>query len=287
VSGKGVVAGKAAGQIVACGASAVRCFGTFEPGTQVSLRADPAKGFEFSGWSGSCKGSDASCLIRITKAAAVSARFAATGDAAVVPLDIADAAFAVSWTQGVGSGRLTVEGKIGKASDLAVQLRQANGKPFATGQFSVPAGAFDVALKLEPGLVAGELLPGGYVVSVAGSSGDLTIPPEVKAVTLPAPADGVVQRAFASASANGSPKASLHGSQAFAHFVFAAAPTSKRSLSIAWYEPNGKLLGVAKKAAGLTITSSISSESNLPPGTWRADLRLGNKVVETLLVPVR
>jgi hypothetical protein len=144
-----------------------------------------------------------------------------------------------------------------------------------------------VSLKLEPGLISDQLLPGSYVVSVSGSSGEEAIPPEVKMVTLAAPAEGVVRRAFASASASGSPRASLHGPQAFVHFIFATTPTSKQSSSIAWYEPNGKLLGVAKKSAAPTVTSSISSTSNLPAGTWHAELRVGHKVVESLAIPIR
>jgi hypothetical protein len=59
-------------------------------------------------------------------------------------------------------------------------------------------------------------------------------------------------------------------------------PTANEELSVAWYRPGGKLLGVATKSSAPVVTSSISSKVPLPTGTWRVDLRAGNTVVKSI-----
>ena len=125
-------------------------------------------------------------------------------------------------------------------------------------------------------------------MTISGKSGRLTVPPQVKTLTLPVPLGGVVERAFASSSPNGRPTATLHRSkQAFVTFDFGAEPKSGQALTIAWFMPNGKLLGTAKKPSAPTVTSSIQSNAPLPTGSWHVDLRAGNTVVKSVAITVR
>ena len=130
---------------------------------------------------------------------------------------------------------------------------------------------------------------GSGTVTGSGRSGHLTVPPQVKTLSLIAPRGGVVGRAFASATANGAPTATLHsgGKQAFVTFEFMSQPPSGQSLTVAWFEPGGKLLGEASKSSAPTITSSVKSNGPLPRGAWHVDLRSGKTIVKTITINVQ
>jgi hypothetical protein len=222
--------------------------------------------------------------VKVSGASEASARFTAAAAAAIVPIEINAAAFSVEWQASVGTGRLLVSGKIAKSASLVVQLRRSGGAALLTEHLSLPAGPFRLTLKLNPGL---RLLPGGFVVSITGKSGRLTVPPQVKTLSLPGPVEGVVESAYASASAISGPAAALHRVKAaFVHFAFQTEPTGDHKLSIAWYLPNGRLVGTATKTPGSRITSSVKSNLPLPKGTWRIDLRFGQVLVKQLDVPI-
>ena len=69
-SGNGSVTSSPGG--IACGSS---CVGAFSPGSQVTLQAMPAAGYLFTGWSGACSGSAATCTVTMLQAQSVSASF--------------------------------------------------------------------------------------------------------------------------------------------------------------------------------------------------------------------
>jgi hypothetical protein len=280
VSGSGTVTGSQ----ISCGGKRSKCFGHFKPGTSVTLHAGPAAGFRFTGWGGGCRGTAASCSIKLARASTVFAVFEPAAGANAVPVSIRQASFDVHWDQSVGSGKLVVAGRIGKPSKVDVKLSRAGGASLLTEHASLPSGPFSLSLKLGPGL-----LPGGFVVTLGGRSGSLVVPTQVKTVSLKAPREGVVARAFASTSEAGGPVAVIHASsdRAYVHFVFAAQPSGGGALSVAWYQPNGTLLGVAQKANSPDVTSAISSGSPLPKGTWRVDLRAGSTVVKSLALHVQ
>jgi hypothetical protein len=287
VSGNGTVTGTN----IACGANGSRCYGSFKPGTKLTLHAGAAHGSRFTGWTGGCKGASPVCLISVTKAANVSASFAPTGGNAV-PVSISKADFDVSWLQSLGSGKLDVKGKIAKPALVAIKLHRAGGsKVLLSTNLSLPAGPFSLSIKLLPGLLADgqPLLPGGFVVSIGGHSGKLVVPTQLRTITLSSPPQGVVGKAFASSSAGGAPESAIPASKksAFVHFVFEAQPTANEKLTVAWYRPGGKLLGVATKPNAPQVTSSISSPAPLPAGNWRVDLRAGNTIVKSVPIVVR
>jgi hypothetical protein len=257
----------------------------------VTLHAGASRGSKFTGWSGGCKGVSLACLVSLAKTASVAATFAPTGGASV-PVSISKADFDVKWQQSNGSGNLDVNGKIAKPALVAVQLHRAGGsKVLLTTNLSLPAGPFRLSVKLLPGLLADgqPLLPGGFVVSISGHSGKAIVPPQLRTITLTGPPQGVVARAFASSSAGGGPQSTIAASSksAFVHFVFQTLPSDGQKLTVAWYRPGGKLLGVATKSSAPTVETSISSRTPLPAGNWRVDLRAGNTVVKSVPIVVK
>lgn len=287
VSGSGTVESTG----ILCGARGSKCVGEFQPGTKVKLEAGAASGFRFSGWSGGCSGRTLTCTLKISKVANVKAEFAPLHLSTVVPITINGAAFLVSWNKSIGSGKLDLHGTIGKPSKVSIELHRSGGtKSLLKEDLSLPAGKFSVSLKIEPGLLGDglPLLPGGFVVTLGGKSGTFVVPTQTKTLLLSAPPQGVVVRAFASASQTGQPSASIRssGHQAFVHFMFQTQPSARTPLSVAWYAPGGKLAGVVKESNQPDIVSWVKAHSALPKGTWRVDLRAGSTVVKSVSVQV-
>lgn len=69
-AGRGVVVSSPAG--IECGAE---CSQEFDTGTVVTLTATPSTGSAFSGWSGSCSGTGATCSVAVSEAKTVGATF--------------------------------------------------------------------------------------------------------------------------------------------------------------------------------------------------------------------
>ena len=288
VSGAGTVTGASG---IVCSGNSSKCFGTFKPGTKLQLKAGPRAGFQFTGWSGACSGHAVVCMIRIKKDAGVKATFAPLRTTAIVPVSIDKAAFAVNWAQSVGSGKLALGGRIGKPASVSITLHRAGGiTPLLTEHLSLPAGRFSVSLNVAPGKfpAGAALYPGTYVVAIAGKSGKGTIPTQVKPVTLTAPATGVVSKAFASGSEHGSAAESLkHAKRIWAHFSYQTQPGAKLPITVAWYAPDGRLIGAAHEPNRPEVVSHLGmTTGTLPGGTWRADLRSGTTVVKSVTVQV-
>ncbi|WP_291982702.1 hypothetical protein [Luteitalea sp.] len=61
-------------RVISCGS---QCVAPYEAGTLVTLTASPDSGYLFSGWTGGCSGTDATCNVTINGAVTVAARFTA------------------------------------------------------------------------------------------------------------------------------------------------------------------------------------------------------------------
>jgi hypothetical protein len=180
--------GSVTGTTISCGASGSKCFGRFEPGTKLTLRARASRGSRFAGWSGGCTGVSRTCLLRLSKGAKVIATFAPLRNA--IEVFISKARFDVHWRRSVGSGKLELEGRIGRRAHVTVKLHRAGAAhALLTTHLSLPAGPFRLSVKLPPGsLTDGQpLLPGGFVVSISGRGGKLIVPRQVRAITLSPP----------------------------------------------------------------------------------------------------
>ena len=106
---------------------------------------------------------------------------------------------------------------------------------------------------------------------------------------LAAPPQGVVRHAFASSTEGGRPAATVAagGREAWANFAFQTQPKRGQRISVAWFWPDGHLLGKITKPNRPTVTSSLGSTQPLPAGNWRAELRVGGTVVSALRVAIR
>src|SRR5262249_62279417 len=75
--------------------------------------------------------------------------------------------------------------------------------------------------------------------------------------------------------------------EAWATFVFEAQPQAGLPIVVRWYRPDGKLLGEVRKPPNrASVSSFLRGRPRLPTGAWRAELRVGTKVVKQLRVPI-
>jgi uncharacterized repeat protein (TIGR02543 family) len=249
----------------------------------------PARGYVFTGWSGSCSGTAATCTVTVASRTTVSATFTLQ-KALTVPVVLRDAAFKVAWKQSVGSGNLVIKGTIGKPSQVVVVVQRTGGtKAVITDRTALNPGSFSITVPIPAGPLddGRPLLPGGFAVTLSGRSGSVPVPPQTAVISLLPPPEGVVSRAYASTSAKGAPAATVHGREVFAHFVFQSQPTTSAPIKVAWYWPNGKPAAVATEPNNPDVVSSIGSKGPLPAGAWRADLLAGSTVIKSLTVQVR
>src|SRR5262249_20940289 len=144
-----------------------------------------------------------------------------------------------------------------------VQLRRPRGGPLLTESVTVDKGKFVLLPKLLPGLLAGgaRLFPGGFMVSLTGTSGKLKMPLQIQTITLPSPPEGVVRKSYPSAARGGGQVKPVpaSGGQAYANSAFdgRSQPARSAQITIRWYWPNGKLLGTIKKSNRPTVVSFI------------------------------
>jgi hypothetical protein len=279
---------------VKCGLAGFQCYTTVTPGAVVILLAKPGAGYKFVGWSGPCIVKGAACQVSLAGARTVSAHFAPKVASSSFSAGLAPSPkFRVKWTASIGRGVLRVSGAVGKPALAKVQLRRPHGGALLTETQTLGAGHFVISPKLLPGLLAhgAKLFPGGFMVSLTGTSGRLKMPLQIQTVTLASPPEGVVRTAYLSAALATKPVHSVpsNGHQAYANFVFQNQPVRSKVLTVRWYWPNGKLLGSIKKTNRPTIVSFIREPAadTLPKGNWTAELRAGSKIVQRLLVRVR
>jgi hypothetical protein len=266
---------------IACGSSSYVCYGDYTPGQTLKLQAKPAEGFEFTGWTGACKGRQTSCTLTVSELKRVTATFAPTGKRKKRELTMKVPTLRrVQWKASIGSGRLIVTGNISGRALLLVDLRGRHAgkllrKP--TRQLVKKAGPFRIVQPLKKrffpkGTV---LLPGEKVVSIRGKAPGFYVPMQVQTIPMRGPHEGVVRRSFTSATPAGRNAPSLPAGTktAWANFLFEQQPEKAFGLRVYWYWPGGnRLLGSVAKANRHIVSSFLRSAAPLPSGRWRADL---------------
>ena len=279
---------------VKCGLAGFQCYTTVTSEAVLVLLAKPGAGYKFTGWSGPCTVVNGACRVSLAGARTVSARFAPKVASRSFSAGLAPTPkFRVKWKASIGRGVLRVSGAVGKPALAKVQLRRPHGGALLTETQTLDAGKFVLLPKLLPGLLANgaHLFPGGFMVSLTGTSGRLKMPLQIQTVTLPAPPEGVVRTSYPSTAKGSRPVKSVPAAQrqAYANFVFQNQPVRNKQITIRWYWPNGKLLGTIKKSNRPTVFSFIGEPTGsvLPKGNWVAELRSGTKIVQRLLVRVR
>jgi Divergent InlB B-repeat domain len=278
-----------AGQI-RCGVRGFLCHAT-AAGGRVTLRATPAAGYLFAGWTGACGGRRVTCAVQLAGARAVGARFAPRGRGAAVAVAVRRPRLRVRWRASVGRGTLVVRGRVSAAARARLDVRRPGGGPLLTKRFALPGGAFARRFRVGPRLRRGAtLLPGGFVVALTGRWSGGSLPLQIRTINVPSPPEGVVRRSFVSATEGGPPVVRLPATttQASANFQFETQPRPALPLAVTWYEPNGRVLGTASKSNRPVIVSSVRSLVGTPltRGSWVAELRAGARIVRRLNVRV-
>ena len=220
----------------------------------------------------------------------MTAVFAATGTGAAVGASLKEPRLKVRWLRSVGAGTLVVQGSTTLAARTRIDMRRPGAGPLATLQLPVPGGGFRQTLALRHGALSGgaKVFPGGFVVALTGRSGKLKLPLQMQTIVIPAPPEGVVRQAFKSTTEEGRGMAILpRGTkEAWANFRFETQPRLTKKLTVVWFKPNGDRLGQVSKSNRPVVTSYLRLASGVPSGRWVAQLRVGNRVVQTLSVPI-
>lgn len=275
---------------IRCGFNEYRCYTRVEPGERIELNARPLAGYVFKAWNGACSGQGPRCVIVARALQSTIAIFAPRAAAPTVGFQIRPTNIHIKWLRSVGTGRIVVSGGVGGRARLRLQLRRPGGGPLLTRQPTVTAGRFRQVIPFRKDVLprGAIVLPGGFVVSVRGSSGTSSLPFQLRPIVVPAPLEGVVRQAFASTVEDGPPTVRLPrgATQAWAQFRLATQPSTRLRLTVAWYWPNGRLLGTVEKANRPGISSVLRLSSGLPRGRWVAELRAGAKVVKRLTVRI-
>ena len=273
-----------------CGLNGFRCYAEFASQTRVELVARPAPGFAFNGWQGSCSGHRPKCSVLLTSRRSVSATFVPRKGQEFVRVEIERPRFQIRWDRSVGSGKLVVRGRLSRPTVVQLELRRPHGGPLVSERVPLLGGPFTLEPRLARGLLppGAIFLPGGFSVLIGGRSGHVPVLLQLRSLVLPAPAEGVVVRAYSSRAEGGGAVRSLPSGakEAYANFVFAAQPHVPLKLSASWYRPGGRLLGTVAKSNRPVISTFVRASTPLPPGSWRVVLRAGNRIVKQLTVNV-
>ena len=202
----------------------------------------------------------------------------APAQVAPVTLTLKHADLQSSWKESWLTGKVTYSGFVTAASELRVSLRpRAGGRVAAAATLSdVQAGPFSGELPLPP-----RLLPKVYRLTVSGTSEGLQIKPVTRDLKLPAPAEGIVDRAWASRTKTGRPINTIPGSptQVWAHFHFAVPPKS-RKVRNRWYSPNFRWWGEKKNKPWTPTVHTRLAAAKLDKGVWFAYMFSENRVVK-------
>ena len=194
---------------------------------------------------------------------------------AAIALNVLSPNFSVRWAQGVGNGTLVVRGSVARRSRLVLQVRRPGGGPLLF-KYLTASGSFSQTMSLSPTVLppGAKLFPGGFVVSVTGTSGGFQLPLQLRSVVLRSPSEGVVRHAFSSASReSGAQSRFPRGTkEVWANFRFATQPLRRLPVTVTWYRPNGSKLGTVTKANRPEVESFMAFGPGLPSGLWTAEL---------------
>ena len=194
---------------------------------------------------------------------------------------VRQAAFRGAWKESVYRGELEVTGRVTRAAVLTLALRQGR-RVWLNTTLPLPAGQFRRSIPLPRGL-----LPGTYQldIGVVGSPAEKTS--QRKALVLRAPPEGVVSRAWVSSVLGGRPAIRFPRTTSLvaAHFRFAALPRPGRVVSVAWYDPAGRLARSIRKPRAASVVSFLATRNRqpMPAGAWEVVVRSGGTVAGRIL----
>lgn len=236
--------------------------------------------------------------VRLTVMDESGATAAATRQVSVAPapppggdgpdLTLSAATMRGTWKVSRVRGTLTVRGQVPRGARLqAALLGPGRGSRMRTARTFrlAAAGAFTRRIALPA-----DLVPGRYRVRVrelGKASPPLTT--RVIAATLRAPREGVVARAYIATSLGGRPRTSApFGSRTMvAYFPFAALPAPRLRVTVTWFH-NGANVGSLPKPRARRVEALLDVEGQEHPrGRYRAELRVGRKLVAVAQIRIR
>jgi hypothetical protein len=202
---------------------------------------------------------------------------ASVGRAAAPTLTLDTATVAASWKESWLTGSVHYSGSVGGAASLIVSVKRADkpgAPPSARATIQSSGGSFSGDLKLPP-----RVLPGVYAVRVYGTSGSEKLTAAERQVTVPAPPEGIIDKAWATTSRGGPPMKRINGPRTimWAHFHFLVPPKSGR-IKAYWYSPSFKYLGVVNRKYRQSFDTFVRVPTGLEAGNWWVFMRSGNRV---------
>jgi uncharacterized repeat protein (TIGR02543 family) len=272
------------------GAPKFDCLGEYRPGQTLTLNAQPGGGYVFKGWTGACAGSGSTCRVTTRDSRTTTAIFEQGGTGAAVAALLRPPNLRVRWLSSVGAGNLVLRGSTSLPANARVDMRRPGGGPLATLKLKLGGGSFRESLALKKGGLRGgaKLFPGGFTVALTGRAGRLKLPLQMQTVSIPAPAEGVVRKAFKSKTQNGAAvtRFAAGTKRAWANFRFETQPLRNQKLYVRWYFPDGRLVGQVEKSNRPVVSSYLALETGLQSGLWVAELRTGKRVIQRLSLRV-
>jgi hypothetical protein len=183
-------------------------------------------------------------------------------------------------------GTLTLAGSAAQPTQVNVTLfrrgRKKGAAPSFSRQLRLGTGSFRSVITLPA-----TLAPGAYDLVVSPIVAGVAFAQQVRTVTIPGPAVGLVGSAVFSARAGGPAATRLRGVRHALHvrFVFSSLPRKGRAITVSFVKPDGRTTGPpVGKPRRRVVAAFVSSPDALPAGTWKAVLRVGKAVVKTATV---
>jgi hypothetical protein len=252
----------------------------------LTLTAQPSAGLVFAGWGGDCAGAGTSAFCALSDISGDRAVTASFAEVPIVPpppmLSIMSARTHVTYRRGRANGTISISGTSESAGGVTFALVR-QGKERARFALSLTApGPFSHVFR-----VPASLLPGRFrLIIVSGSSLPFLTLSSATQLTIPAPASGIVDRAWIS-EPHGAPAVRLLGPRRAlsASFHFVARPRRGRVIRISWYPPGAHSpIGFKEAPNASTVSSQLHSPTVLRHGNWRAVLTVDGTFVKRAVV---
>jgi hypothetical protein len=211
----------------------------------------------------------------------------AAGSAQQAPrLTIRGAIVTAQWREGWFKGSVKFRGTVGAPARLTAIVRRVAGRALPRRlDFSVGrAGRFRRTIPLSP-----RPLPGVYRLRLFGSTSSGELPTVQRRIRVPAPTEGIVDRAAISVKPGGPRVRVLRGRQdvLFARFHFLVLPRADE-VQVEWRTPSYQVFVSSTKPSTTTVRTRVRSlETPLQQGTWYCILTAGGKIAKRVTVRIR
>jgi hypothetical protein len=235
------------------------------------------------------------CVVVVVRAGSgVSAAVAAVrADAPTLAIDSAavNATWKEGWLRPGASVRFT--GSVGQASTLTAFLRPVDRPGILTARlpdFDVAPGAFSKVMPLPA-----RPLPGAYRLRIQSTNSPPRPAPVEVIVRIPAPPEGVIDRALVGTTRNGpwlryigNTGPAVQGSHRvlWVRFRFLHPPTGQR-VELVWKLQWRRVVGRVYRRYRNTIDTYARSGAALPKGTWLVVLKIDGRVAKRMSIRLR